>query len=140
MAQIGLGTEVYLHNGTALTLLAEVFNASPPNEQTDQVDVTHYGSSGRRREFISGLIDGGEITIEMNYNPGSATDLLCQDAKDDGDVRQARISIPKSPTGRRQFTGNCIVTGYEIANPVDDKATATLTLKVSGAWAAADVV
>lgn len=131
-ATIGWSSTIKLHNGTILTELAEVFNITLPEDQADEVDVTHYKSPNRRKEFIAGLIDGGEMTVEMNYIAGSATDLLLSAAKAAGDVRVWEVTIPNASNGWK-FAGSGFVKTYTPAIPVDDKLTATATIRVSGA-------
>jgi predicted secreted protein len=131
---IGWGAAFWLHNGSALAELAGVFNLTPPNPQADDVEITTYKSSGKRREYIQGMIETGEGTIEMNYVPASVTDALCRAAHAAGDTRAFKIVIPDdagSPAW--EITGNCYVKGYERAIPVDDRITANLTVKFTGA-------
>jgi len=130
---IGWGAEFQLHNGTSLVALAGVFEMSVPNEQADDVEITHFKSAGKKREYIQGLIETGEGTISMNYVPGSATDILCRAAKDAGDTRAFKIVLPDDagdPTW--EIDGFCYVKGYERDIPVDDRMTATLTVKYTG--------
>lgn len=131
-AAIGWGTEFHLHDGTALVELGEITEVTPPNEQTDDVEVTHMKSPGKRREYIGGLIDSGEGTFVMNYVPGSATDALIRAAQTAGDARPYKIVIPDG-TGTWEITGTCVVKGYERGVPIDDRMTATLTVRFSGA-------
>jgi predicted secreted protein len=111
-ARIGYGTEFWLEDDTSptpvLTQLGEILSVSVPNSQIEDVEATHMESPGRRREWISGLIDDGEGTFEMNYVAGSATDLLIQDAVTDGVTRGYRIVLPDGSTGW-EITGDCIV-------------------------------
>ncbi len=131
VAKIGWGATFSLHNGTVLTLLGEVTGITIPNSQTAEVEATHFTSPNRRREYISGLIDDGEGTIEMNLEPGSATDALIRAAQTAGDNRAYKIVIPKT-SGTWEITGTCIVRGYERNVPMDDKMTATLTVRFTG--------
>lgn len=108
--------------------LAEVYDIKPPNEQTDTVDATHYGSPGRNREFIQGLTDPGDCSFEMNLVPGSTSEGLIIAARADGVLRGCKITLPGGQTWN--FGG--LVTGYEAALPNDGKMTATTTMKVSG--------
>jgi predicted secreted protein len=102
-ARIGWGGELWLAtDNTEATLaeLAEITNCGFPQDEADEHEVTHLKSPGRRKEFIQGLIDGGEFTATGNYVPGAATDLLLTAAKSDGTTRKARIVIPdESGTG-----------------------------------------
>lgn len=130
---IGWGAEVHLHNGSSLTELVGVFELTVPNEQADDVEVTHFKSPGKKRQYIQGLIETGEGTFSMNYVAGSATDLLCQAAKNAGDTRAYKIVIPDDAgLPHWEIDGFCYVKGYERAIVVDDRQTATLTVKFSG--------
>jgi hypothetical protein len=128
-AQLGYGILVEMSLPATPTVwveIEEVFSVTPPSDVDEQVDVTHYQSPDRRREFIAGLTDGGECAMEMNFIPGSTTDVFLIAAQ--GLPRNIRITyfngVTVSFVGQRQ--------GYEIAPPVDDKMTATATFKVTG--------
>jgi len=131
---IGWGAEFWLDDAAgALTELAGIFELTVPNYQTDEVEITHYKSLGRKREYIAGLIETGEGTFTMNYVPGSATDVICRAAHADGATRSFRIVIP-DVAGADEWTidGDCFAKGYERGVPVDDRMTATLTVKFTG--------
>ena len=133
---IGWGAEFWLSTDATeanLQELAGVFELSPPNEQADDVEITHFKSAGRKREYITGLTETGEGTISMNFVAGSATDLLVQAAKAAGDTRAYRIVIPNAAGEPAwQIDGFCYVKGYERGIPVDDRMTATVTVKFTG--------
>lgn len=130
---IGHGTEFHLHNGTALTELVGVFNVTIPEASVDDVEITHYKSPGRYREFMAGLKDRGEFAVEMNFVPGSATDLLCQAALAANDIRTFKIALPDDAGEPAwDIDGTAYVKGYTREVPVDDRLTATITLRVSG--------
>lgn len=112
--------------------LAEVFNITPPSSEVDQVDVTHMQSPYRRREFIDGLIDPGECSFEMNYVPGSTSDLMLLAILDtplgESRRRTCRITYPNGV--KDTFSANLM--NYEPDIPTDDKMTATVTWRVTG--------
>lgn len=132
-ARIGWGVEVWLDNASdALTQLDECIAIGLPNSQVEDVEATHMLSPNRRREYIAGLIDDGEGTFEFNLVPGGATDLLIQAAVDDGVARDYEVIIPDGAYGQK-FAGDCIVKGYERTVPIDDRMTATMTVRFTGA-------
>jgi predicted secreted protein len=134
-ALIGYGTQFLMAatpGASSLTKLAEITAVGLPNEQVAEVEVTHYESPGRTREFIAGLSDAGEITIEMNWVPGSATDALIAAAKADGKVRTMRVVTPADDT-RQMYSFPGFVRGFERTAPIDDRMTATVTIRVAGA-------
>lgn len=112
---------------TVFTNLENVFDFSPPKDSYDDVDVTNYQSPGRKREFIPGLGDPGDASFEMNFVPGSATDVYLRAAK--GTQRVTKVTWPNGAT--ITFTANVQEYGPDSA-PVDDKLTATCALKVTG--------
>lgn len=136
-AQIGLGSQFWLDSAAdVLTQLGEIISVTPPNPQTAEVEATHMASPNRRREYIAGLIEDGEGSFQMNYVPGSATDVLIRAAQADGITRDYKIVIPDG-AGTWEITGDCIVKGYERDLPIDDRMTATLTVRFTGATAEA---
>jgi predicted secreted protein len=133
MAVKGKGAKIWLHDGTALTKLPELLSVTPPSPTRDTIDTTHHESSGDYREFISSLIDAGEATALVHYVPGGAGDTLLNEAFADGDLRGFAIDVNSATATQQRIAGSVLVTGYEKADVViDDKMTATLTLKVSG--------
>jgi len=128
----GFGAKFKLHNGTALTAVANVLAVKPPSPTVETIDVTDHDSAGAMREFIAGLIDTGEGTVRVHYLPGSPGDVLLSAAAVSRAVKAWSMEVPSS-TGKWEFTGNCIITSYEKDDVViDDKMTALLTFKVSG--------
>lgn len=132
LAKIGWGAKFALHNGTALTDLAEVTGIGVPEDQVDTVEATHFGSEQARREYIAGLVESGEGEFEINYIPGSATDALCRTALAARSQKAYKITLPTT-TGIWEITGTCVVVGYQRGVPIDDRMTATLRVKFSGA-------
>lgn len=110
--------------------IAEVLNISGPSLARDAVDATHTASTEGWREYIPGLKDAGEVSVEMNYIPGGSGDTYMRGTFDAETLTQFRISEPNSPA--TTITFNAIVTAYETERPVDDKMVATATLKISG--------
>lgn len=137
-ARIGWGAELQLgldENASSLVELGEVISFNLPSDEADEVEATHLKSPNRRKEFISGLIDGGQVEATLNYVPGSATDLLLAAAAAAGDTRAVRFIIPdQTGTAAWQVTTAGFVKRYS-ANEVaaGDKITATVVIRVTGA-------
>lgn len=133
-AMIGYGSYFHISRDGGSTWLpvAEVTSITPPSDTVDQVDVTHMQSPNRRREFVPGLSDPGSASLEMNFVPGSASDLLIQEIRGTGEQVKCRITFPSSVTW--VFDGQ--IESYEPAIPNEDKMTATVSFKVSGSTVA----
>lgn len=132
-ALIGHGAVFAKVNATSpedLTTIAEVTNISGPSLARDAVDATHMQSSEKWREFIAGLKDGGEVTIDMNFIPGNTTMATIRGLFDTDLVGQYRITWPDSPASRFGFEALC--TGFSPEAPVDGKMSASVTFKVTG--------
>lgn len=131
-AMIGYGGKVYVENtGTSpfeFEELDEIVNMTPPQDEADDVDVTHMQSPNRTREFKPGLIDPGDAGFECNWIPGSATDATLLALKRDGTVVTWRFQWPNGTYW--DFEG--YVKGYQLTAENEDKLTATVSIKVSG--------
>ncbi|WP_397586678.1 phage tail tube protein [Sphingobium fuliginis] len=131
---IGHGSTVSFKIGAAAAaLLGQVTAIGLPNPQIADVEATHFQSPDRAREYIPGLKDNGEITIGINYDAGSATDTVVNDAMAETAPIEVTISIPTVSGTNQEFTFPGIVKGYEKAIPIDDRQTATITIRVAGA-------
>ena len=131
-AMIGYQSVYRIHDGLDP---GELINITPGEATADRVEVTHMNSPDRRREYISGMIDSGEASFEINWSPGNATDLLIRELFTSGDVRTHQIEFPNGVTVDYDAT----IIGFSKAVPIDDRMTATVTVAVSGAetWTAA---
>lgn len=128
-ARIGYGTKYAIRrSGGAFASIAEVINVTPGEATADRIDATHMLSPGRRREYISGLIDNGEASFEINWIPGNATDELLRDLMATGEVADHQITFPNGISVEFEAA----VTGFSKAIPIDDRMTATITVAVSG--------
>lgn len=109
--------------------LAELIDIKPPNQQSDDVEVTNYKSPNRTKEYIPGLIEPGEMTFDINWIPSDATDQIIQALKTSGAVRAMKITWPNGVT----WSWDGYIKGFEPTAPLNDRMTGTVTVKVSGA-------
>jgi hypothetical protein len=130
--KIGYGSMVRIGVGVTPTWteLAFVGDIEMPDEQVDEVEITHMKSPGRRKQFIAGLIDGGEVGVPMNYIPGSASDLLLISLKASGETVQVEITL--TATGTPEVYAG-FLKGYARTAPINDKMMATATFRLSEA-------
>jgi hypothetical protein len=139
-ARIGWGGKVYLSTDATeanLTELALVVDCTFPQDNADEVDVTHLQSPGKRKEYIAGLIDAGSVTVTLNYDPGSATDLLLTAAKEAGTTRSVRFIVP-SEAGDGSADWNFTTSGFVKQYAPDkmaagEKIAATAVIRITGA-------
>jgi hypothetical protein len=136
-ARIGWGGKLYVSSDLTeanLVLLEECRECGFPQDEVDEVEATHLNSPGKRREYVGGLIDGGEFTATFNHVPGSATDILLTAAKTL--KRRLRIVEPdESGTGAADwnYSFDAIVKKYSPDSMAPGEIiTATATFRVTG--------
>lgn len=115
-------------NTTGWIELKECFDLTPPDPSTDDVEVTHYKSPNRTKEFRPGLTDNGTATVSMNYIEGSPTDLAILAWRALAETRKMRVIYLSGV----QQTFSAYPKSYKRALPNEDKKTADLEVKVAG--------
>lgn len=131
---IGIGAELWIENGSGtLTKVAEMISLTLPNPQVAEVEATNFDSPDRSREYIAGLKDNGTVTYGINWDAGSATDTLIAEAQSSYEVRDIQVKIPTVSGTKQVFSFSGLITGFEKTTPIDDRQTATITIRVSGA-------
>ncbi|MEU7617186.1 phage tail tube protein [Micromonospora rifamycinica] len=127
----GFGTQFKRGDGASpevFTALANVTNIGGPGLSRETLDVTAHDSPDAWMEFTGSLKDGGEVSLDVNYDPALHDDLVAD--FDDDEPRNYKVTFPTSPAVNWGF--GAVMTGFEPSAPYDDKLTATLTFKVSG--------
>lgn len=136
-ASTGYAGEVWLSTDATAANLAElvqVVSFSLPSDTSERVETTHLKSPNRRREYTSGMIDGGELEVTLNFRPGTDTDLLIEAALAAGDERAARFNVPELGVPAYTYDTTVVVIGYDKGEvTADGKMEATVTMAVSGA-------
>lgn len=115
---------------TSFTRVCQVFGISGFGESNSLEDVTTFCSGGNR-EYIGGLADGSEFTIEANYEQATSpltsmiTDVKTKTA------REYRLVIEQaSPSETMTF--HAVPMSWELGPSVDAKNTISFTFKISG--------
>lgn len=129
-ADTGFGTKFsYDTGGGTYVDLGEVTAVSPPSLTRETVDASHMGSTSGFREHISGMRDGGEASVTMNYVPsGTSYDALKANLLADAAVNY-KITFPDG-TNSVIFAGLITELGAEV--PMADKMSCTAKFKVTG--------
>lgn len=131
-ADLGFGVLFKTDDGTGnFVTLAEVNDVNPPGMSRDSVEVTHELSPNAWREFIAGLKDGGEVSLELNFVPGGSAiaAMMAEFALESSEATKNRqVNFPDGS----YFAFAAFLTGNEPAAPIDDKMALSLTFKVTG--------
>ncbi|KKM90809.1 hypothetical protein LCGC14_1234810 [marine sediment metagenome] len=130
-ATIGLGTLLQRDDGASgWDTITEITNLDGPSGSLDVIDVTHMESADNYREFIAGLLDGGEVSMELQWSPQTANQLLLLTDHQARTNQNWRIVTPAAIGLTWTFSG--FVTAYSPASPVDGKNTCSATIKITG--------
>jgi hypothetical protein len=114
---------------TLSALVGELTDFNGPGGSASEIDVTHLGSQAR--EFVMGLKDSGTVTAELQFKPGDVGQVFLR-------ARQEVLSVPTafvlslSDTANTQLTFNAYVQNFTVSGAVDEKVTASVTLRVTG--------
>ena len=125
----GNGTVFSWGTPSSETAVGQVVSVSGPSVSTATIDVTDI--AGSEKTFIAGMVDGGEVSLEVSYDPATAatnhgvmtTALLAGTATDGW-------KITWSDGAHVSALG--IVTSFSASAAIDDKVTASFTIKVTG--------
>lgn len=132
-AKLGYGSLFKVHDDNSpgqYVTVSEVTSIEGPSITKDPVEVTHMESPDGYREFITGLKDGGEVSLEMNFVPGSAGMTLLLAEFERSQASQCKIVLSTTPA--YAWTFDAIMTSMGHATPLDDKMTTTVTFKITG--------
>lgn len=109
----------------------EVFNISGLGKTNNLVDVTNFDSDEGTMEYIAGLADGQEITVECNYVPSATQQAAMISAVDTQVNRSFRIAyIGSSPEERFTFEG--VPLSWVVTPSPTERNTISFTVKISG--------
>lgn len=129
-AAIGYGTLFKIRTSTGpdvYTTIGEQASVTPFGIAVDSIDATHEESSGAWREFIAGLKDAGETSLEIHYVPGGTAEATLLAAL--GTTKVCRVVFPSG--ARADFSA--FITEMSAETPLDDKMVMSVTLKLTGA-------
>jgi predicted secreted protein len=117
----------------SFTTIAQVTNIGGPSLALDPIEVTCHTSTGGWKEFIGGLLDGGEVSFDINYDPVGATHNASTGLIADMVARTVRnFQLVFPDTGSTTWSFAALVTAFEPSEPIDDKLAASVTLKLTG--------
>ena len=105
-----------------VSFIAQVIGVTPPSASRESIDMTHIGTEDAKIFEPADLVDWGEMSVEVIFDPATVPEIA-------GTTQYVIITYPDATL----FGFNAFVTGFEPSVPMDDKATATITMKVSGA-------
>lgn len=116
---IGTGTTITFNTSA----IAEILDVTPPGMSRESIQSSHMGTTTAHTFLPSKLYDGGELQLDLAFDPKYAIPF-------NGVVAACVITFPDSSATK--WTFDAFITGYEPTDPLEDRMTASLTLKVTG--------
>ena len=102
--------------------LGEIIDVTPFNETRNMINVSHQGTTNAHIFTVAKLVDWGEATFNIMFDPGLTPPV-------NDDFSAMVITFPDGET--ELFSG--AMSGYSPTGTLDDKMTATVIVKISGA-------
>lgn len=117
------GTEVF-------STIAEVKSVSGPTLSSTVIDVTNMDSQNNTREFITSLVDPGELTFMLNFLPANAGQQAVINDLKNKTRRNYQIVWTDTVGTTWSFAG--IVTSFQPSAAQEEALSASVTVKVTG--------
>ena len=116
--------------------IAEITSISGPTETMDTIDVTSHDSTAAYREFIAGLRNGGDISLEGNLITTDAVGQIAMYADFQAGSKKAfKIKFPAWVASSHEYPeidGEGYVTAFSVSFPFEGKISLSATIKVTG--------
>ena len=110
------------------TAVANLTNIGGPSWAVDSIDVSAHDSADAYREFVAGLIDAGEVSLEGNLN----TNAQFKTMLDQLNTRTATAMTIDFADGVNDITFNGFFTALNPSAPHDGKLGFSATVKIAG--------
>ena len=107
--------------------MTEINSVGLPSQSRPMIDVTDLSSTAR--EYIPGLLDSGQVTLNMNFTRNTYIAMRA-DLLSDSSVNY-QIVLPDSSNTTIDFAGYVQDMGGNVPGP-DEKINVNVTLKVTG--------
>lgn len=132
MSVKGFGTKFQYttDSGVSWTDVGEVINPTPPAPTKETYDTTHHGSASGHRTFAGSLVDGGEASVEVMFDPANTGHQLLMTRANTAHEAPQEYRVVQSDGTIIEFSAVC--TGYTPVIPMEDKLTQSFSFKVSG--------
>ena len=123
----------YLGQGATITIdtvaVGQILSIEGPSMERAMVDTTHLGTS-TLRTFVPGFGDGGELTIEAQFDNDDAGQQDVLESFEAGSATAETIVITTSDSDT--FTFSAFVRSFSISQSMDEVNRVNMVLKVSG--------
>ncbi len=113
--------------------IAEIQTIGGPSQSMSEIEVTHHASTNGFRDFVAGLRDGGEITLEGNFIKTDTTGQVAMHTDfQAGTARTWILKLPGWAASAPQWTGSGYVKAFSVNLPFDGKLGFSATIRLTG--------
>lgn len=116
--------------GGTYTEIAEVTGFDGPTTEAAEIEVTTLSSTAK--EFIAGLADNGEISLNVNVVPSNTQHNQIRSDIVAGTVRSYQIDFNDGSTSNTTYTFDAFVKSFPFSAAADDKLSGTINLRITG--------
>lgn len=134
-ADVGFNDELWIGRTvtgvTTFTQIGGIESLPFPEKVPEDIDVTHMQSPGRSRETIPGPLPVGEASLEKQYWPGHAGDILLEELaalSEAGTAEDVLIEFHIDGGARRTYRGHIV--GFTPSPTVGEKRMVTVNMKI----------
>ena len=131
----GIKLEYTTDGGTTFLVVGEVVDGTPSGITKGTYETTHHASPNGHKEFEAGLVEFGEATLMINYDPADVGHLELRTRAATAHETANAYKFTYGGSTIDTFSAFCV--GFEPATPIDDKITASVTFKPAGTVAQA---
>jgi len=114
------------------TVVAEVRDINGPEQVADKDDVTNQSSPNHYREWVTTLLDGGDVTFVCNHIPGDSSQIGLLTALQARGVESFTITNETGVGPSETTSFDARVTKWGSKMPHNKAATTDITLAVTG--------
>jgi hypothetical protein len=112
------------------TTIPEVSSINGPSGSATIIDVTDLSSTAKEKTM--GLMDEGQVTLDINYLPDNAVHETLRTARANKTLKSFVITFTDTaPASWFRFNG--YVTGFAVTAGVDQALKASVTIEITGA-------
>ena len=130
MANAQSSAGITLEFGTTDGFDADIVAVNGYNTQRTSIDVSHLNSPNQWKEFLAGMKDAGEISIDVHHDANIDIDETLYDLETD--ALTLTFPLKAGQTNPATFECQAFCSGYQMNGPLDDRIAATVSFKLTG--------
>lgn len=125
------GVQFDVEIATVMTSVEEVMEVSGFGETLELIEATSFDSNGSK-EYIGGLADGKEFTVNANYLTGAKGTAQEFVRSNKGSTVACQITFDDGVDAAETYSCNVVLLGWEITPSINDKHAINFTMKITG--------